>query len=329
MVRILVRRALVRRARRQPSASPASAPSARRRARPTSRASPARRHAPGRLRRQQLGRHRRRRSRRGTFKRLARINVIPDYEARMAEIAANPYRLAYFLAIRDADRRGPRPVRRRHVLLQRRQAGRDLAAVVRRRRRRSACETGKIKWRFPVAGVRSDHMAVSPDGRRVVVSASTGNVVHVLRMRDGKEVGKFRPAARRTRASTSTAASGSCTPASARSTARSTSPACPTRSKGSGCCRSSNAKTFKIERRYNLRKALDERGLKDVSIAVRPMTLSPDEKKIYFQLSFFHGFVEMDRRDREDHPRHAAAQPDPEPAAGRATCSTPRTTASR
>ena len=35
-------------------------------------------------------------------------------------------------------------------------------------------------------------MAVSPDGRRVVVSASTGNVVHVLRMRDGKQVGRFR-----------------------------------------------------------------------------------------------------------------------------------------
>ena len=70
-----------------------------------------------------------------TFKRLARVNVIPDYRARMAEIAANPYRLAYFLAIRHPDRRGARPVRRRHVLLQRRQAGRDLAAVVRRRRR--------------------------------------------------------------------------------------------------------------------------------------------------------------------------------------------------
>jgi hypothetical protein len=33
-----------------------------------------------------------------------------------------------------------------------------------------------------------------------------------------------------------------------------------------------------------------------VSTAVRPLTLSPDEKKIYFQLSFFHGFVQMDRR---------------------------------
>ena len=33
--------------------------------------------------------------------------------------------------------------------------------------------SGKIVWRFPVEGVRSDHMAVSPNGRHVVVSAST------------------------------------------------------------------------------------------------------------------------------------------------------------
>ncbi len=36
-------------------------------------------------------------------------------------------------------------------------------------------------------------------------------------------------------------------------------------------------------------------GLEDVSQAVRPLTVSPDEKTFYFQLSFFHGFFEMDR----------------------------------
>jgi hypothetical protein len=57
-----------------------------------------------------------------------------------------------------------------------------------------------------------------------------------------------------------------------------------------------DARTFKVIRRYNVRKALDERGMEHVSDTVRPMTLSPDEQRFYFQLSHFHGFVQMDRR---------------------------------
>ena len=57
-----------------------------------------------------------------------------------------------------------------------------------------------------------------------------------------------------------------------------------------------DARTYDVLRRYDLRKALDARGMEDTSIAVRPMTLSPDEKSAYFQLSFFHGFVEMSMR---------------------------------
>jgi DNA-binding beta-propeller fold protein YncE len=52
-------------------------------------------------------------------------------------------------------------------------------------------ETNRIVWRFRVSGFRSDHMALSPDGTRVAVSASTGNVVHILDVATGRELGRF------------------------------------------------------------------------------------------------------------------------------------------
>ena len=109
----------------------------------------------------------------------------------MVEILTDPERLGYFLAIRAADRRGPRPVRRRHVQ-PRRTAG-CWSSRGRASPTSSALDlnTGAIVWRFRVDGQRSDHMAMSPDGKHVAVSASTGNVVHILDTFTGQEVGRF------------------------------------------------------------------------------------------------------------------------------------------
>lgn len=230
----------------------------------------------------------------GSFARLGRINVIPDYDERMQEIATNPDRLAYFLAIREAIGEGHDQFvddmyssNEGTLLIVSRPSFADVVAI--------SLATQEIVWRFPVAGYRSDHMALSPNGKRVVVSASTADLVHVLRVADGTEVGQFPSGGsphesvfidggrRILHASIGMVYSPLDDPA-----------ADPT--KQERVLQIVDARTFEVVRKYDLRKALDARGMDKVSTAVRPMTLSPDEQKFYFQLSFFHGFVELDRK---------------------------------
>ncbi len=54
--------------------------------------------------------------------------------------------------------------------------------------------TDSVLWRTPIAGVRSDHMDISPDGKRLYVSALIrgGDVVEVLDTANGKKLGSFK-----------------------------------------------------------------------------------------------------------------------------------------
>src|SRR3712207_6313147 len=125
-----------------------------------------------------------------TFERLDRINVIPDLEERKAEMAFSADRQAMFLGVRVLVGEGHDQFNDdvfsshdgRTIFVSRPSLA-DVVAI--------DLQTKRIKWRAPVDGYRSDHMAINHDGTRLLVSASTGNVVHELDTATGQRTGSF------------------------------------------------------------------------------------------------------------------------------------------
>ena len=126
------------------------------------------------------------------FQKLAHLNIVPDKAERLAEIMLDPAPPRLLPGHPGAGGRGPRPVRRRHVHLPRRPLPLRLAAEPRRRRRLRPAD-GEDRLAHPVEGYRADHMAISPDGKRLLVSASTAKVVDVIDTADGKIVDHLPP----------------------------------------------------------------------------------------------------------------------------------------
>ena len=145
--------------------------------------------------------------------------------------------------------------------------------------------SGQIKWRTPVSMYRSDHMALSHDGSELLVSATVAKVVHVIDTATGQIIDEFPtgdfPHENEYSEDGSLIFNGSI--------GRVITPDYQFLDAAKG----QRWFTIADARTHDVIKVIEfDRG-------VRPYVVLPDNRTMYVQLSFFHGFLEYDLQQEQ------------------------------
>ncbi|HET7683709.1 MAG TPA: serine/threonine protein kinase [Marmoricola sp.] len=249
------------------------------------------------------------------------VDLVPDKDQELQDIYTAPDRLAFYLAIQQ----GPGEGHDQYVddmfstpdgkfLAVSRPSFGDVVwiDIARATDPATAHDPANIVREQQMDGYRTDHMGLSPDGRRLLVSDSTeaqviefsmvDEVVDGQQIRMGDRLRTFpsgetphennysRDGSRIFHASIGKV----YTPGDETSLGPVDLDPAHDALKGDRWFQIVDNSDFSILERWDMGKELDEAGFPGMSSAVRPMAIAPGERTIFFQVSYFHGIVEFD-----------------------------------